>query len=67
LADALDSPAWWTNVSQLYGSLEALAVSHPGKGLTNALNGDYHSDGGDVHGGLAQWVQDHPPAPETEG
>lgn len=64
---ATDNPAWWTDVSTDYGDLVALGDNHPGSGLLNALQGKYHADDGNTHGGLSDWVHDHPPGPEPKG
>lgn len=57
-----ETPGWWVPVSRDYGDLLGIAFDHPGTGLENALHGNYHPDGGGVHGGLAEWVYDHTPA-----
>lgn len=51
-----DDTTYRTKVSTYYGDLVGLGEDRPDNGLLDAL---------DVPGGLADWVQSHPPAPEV--
>jgi hypothetical protein len=55
-----DLDGWVDDVQGHCGAVIGIALSHPGHGLLNALNGDYHADSGDTHGGLKDWCDDHP-------
>lgn len=58
-----DTPPFWRTMSGLYGEMYAVHLDNPGKGILNALRGNYHSDAGQPGCGVEQWIVDHPPNP----